>query len=72
MTGKIKALVNILNRKQTNDPYVDINSFYLFIDFCILSSHVSEPAHKSIRLEYCIHIILKTNLQHLSPFNFGL
>lgn len=22
MTGKIKALVNLLNRKQTNDPYV--------------------------------------------------
>lgn len=29
MTGKIKALVNRLNRKQTNDPNVDINSFYL-------------------------------------------
>lgn len=31
MTGKIKALVNILNRKQTNDPYVDIRKFFLFI-----------------------------------------
>lgn len=63
--GKIKALVNGLNRKQSIDSYVDINSSYLFIPpyaFCFLSSHLSELAHKSIRLEYCIHIILKTNL----------
>lgn len=39
--GQIKALVNRLNKKKTNDPYVDINPSYLFIasyDFCILST----------------------------------
>lgn len=63
----MEALVNRLNWRQTNDPYVDINLSYLPIasyEFCILSSRDSKLAHKSIGSEYCIHFILKTNLQH--------
>lgn len=55
----MKAHVNRLDRRQTVDPYVDKNLSYLFItsyDFCILRSRISKLAHKSIRLENCIHL----------------